>query len=105
MSLLTHIFTSALNTLSLIDHVVLPESLFDCIMIYKQVNSIDILSDYLPVLLHLSCTIDYSIETECTSDALWSRVDKTQIKIYREHLDMYLSDINVSEDLVQCANM
>ena len=28
-----------------------------------------------------------------------------QIKIYREHLDMYLSDINVFEDLLQCAEL
>ena len=27
------------------------------------------------------------------------------IKIYREHLDMYLSDINVSEDLLQCTEL
>ena len=77
-------------------------------MIYKQVDSIDNnISDHLPVLLHLNCNIDYSIETESVfiSNALWSRADATQIKIYREHLDMYLSDINVSEDLVQCAEL
>ena len=33
------------------------------------------------------------------------RADVTQIKIYREHLDMYLSDINVSEDVLQCAEL
>ena len=49
----------------------------------------------------------YSIETESVfiSNALWSRADKTQIKMYREHLDMYLSDINVSEDVLQCAEL
>ena len=107
MSSVTHTFISALNTQSLIDHFILPESLFDCIMVYKQVDSIDNISDHLPVLLHLNCNIDYSIETESIfiSNALWSRADETQIKIYREHLDMYLSDINVSEDLVQCAEL
>ena len=34
-----------------------------------------------------------------------SRVDETQIKTYRDHLDLYLLDINVSEDLVQCAEL
>ena len=67
-------------------------------MIYKQVDSIDNISDHLPVLLHLNCNTDYSIETESVliSNALWSRADETQINIYREHIDMYLSDIIVS---------
>ena len=64
MSSATHTFISALNTQSLIDPFILPENLFDCIMIYKQEDSIDNISDYLPVLLHLNCNIDYSIETE-----------------------------------------
>ena len=87
MSSVTHTFISALNTQSLIDHFILPEILFDCIMIYKQVDSIDIISDHLPVLLHLNCNIGYSIETESIfiSDALWSPADETQIKIYRKH--------------------
>ena len=67
-------------------------------------DSIDNISDHLPVSLHLNCNINYSIETDSVfiHTALWSNSDDTQIKIYREHLDMYLSDINVSEDLVQC---
>ena len=46
-------------------------------MIYKQVDSIDNISDHLPVLLHLNCNIDYSIETEGVfiSNALWSLAD------------------------------
>ena len=54
-----------------------------------------------------NCNIDYSIETESVfiSNALWSHANETQTKIYREHLDMYLSDINVSEDLLQCAEL
>ena len=40
MSSVTHTFISAINSHSLIDHFILPESLFDCIMIYKQVDSI-----------------------------------------------------------------
>ena len=94
MSSVTHTFISAINSHSLIDHFILPESLFDCIMIYKQVDSIDNISYHLPVLLHLNCNIDYSRETESVkkiSNAFWRRADETQIKIYREHLDMYLS--------------
>ena len=103
----THTFISAINSVTLIDHFILHESLFDCIMIYKQVDSIDNISDQLPVLLHLNCNIDYSIETESVfiSNALWSRADETKMKIYREYLDMYLSDINVFEDLIQCADL
>ena len=74
MSSVTHTFISAINRHSLIYHFILPESLFDCIMIYKQVDSIDNISDQLPVFLHLNCNIDYSIEAESVfiSNALWS---------------------------------
>ena len=64
MSSVTHTFISEVNIHSLIDHFILPESLFYCIMICKHVDSIDNISDHLPVLLHLNCNIDYSIETE-----------------------------------------
>ena len=50
-------------------------------------DSIENISDHLPVLLHLNCNIDYSLERESVfiSHALWSRADETQIKIYGEH--------------------
>ena len=107
MSSVTHTFISAINSHSIIDHFILPESLFDCIMIYKQVDSIDNISDHLPVLLHLNCNTDYSIETESVLFLMHCGVvqKKTQIKMYREHLDMYLSEINVSEDVLQCAEL
>ena len=79
MSSVTHTFIRAINSNSLIDHFILPVSLFDCIMIYKQVDSIDNILDHLPVLLHLNCNIDYSIEIESVSisNALWSRADES----------------------------
>ena len=54
MSSVTLTVISAINSQSLIDHFILLASLFDCIMIYKQVDSIDNISDHLPVLLHLN---------------------------------------------------
>ena len=83
MSAAIHNLVSALNTYSLIDYFMLPRGLFDFIMIYKQVDSIDNRSRSFTVLLHLNCYVDYSMETDrvFNSNALWSRKDETQIKI------------------------
>ena len=106
-SLITHTFISALGTHSLIDHFILTESLMDCILSYKQVDSIDNLSDHLPIVLHLNCNVEFATATTPTfiPKALWCHSDDIHIKVYREHLDLYLSDIIINEDLLCCITL
>ena len=53
MSSVTHTLISAINSHSLINHFILPESLFDCIMIYKHMDSINNISDEVKPVNHL----------------------------------------------------
>ena len=59
-----HTFTSIKYTKSLIDHFIISQSLSNCIIDYYTLDSIDNLSDHIPLFCILYCTIDRVMNTE-----------------------------------------
>ena len=57
VSSVSHTFTSVFDTHSLIDHFIATESLRDYILSYEHCDSLDRLSDHLPISLQMDCNI------------------------------------------------
>ena len=60
LSTVSYTFTSTVSTHSLIDHFIVTEGLSDYLLTYKQIESVDNLSDHLQIALYLNCNIEYA---------------------------------------------
>ena len=62
LSTISYTFRSTVSTHSLIDHFIVTEGLSDYLLTYKQIESVDNLSDHLlvPIAFHLICNIEYA---------------------------------------------
>ena len=62
VSLINYKFTSPCNTRSLIGHFIVSENIFDNVLYYTDIESVDNISDYLPIVLYLDCNVERATE-------------------------------------------
>ena len=100
-------FTGISNNHSLIDHFIVSQNLSNHVVHYFTEDSIDNLSDHLPLYLTLCCNHDDNIcsrntNNSNTSRKQWSSASDEQIKLYQLELNNRLACFSLPQHIVYC---
>ena len=102
----SYTFTSrpTVGTYSLIVHFIVTEGLSDYLLMYKQIESVDNLSDH---LLHLNCNIEYANQKklEFEHSPKWNSVCPADIDEYNRYLDKCLMEKPIPVQVIDCKNV
>ena len=107
LSTVSYTFTSTVGTHSLIDHFIVTEGLSDYLLTYKQIESVDNLSDHLPIALQLNCNIDYANQKklEFEPSPKWNSVCPADIDECHRCLDKCLMEKPIPVQVIDCKNV
>ena len=90
---------------SFIDHFILSDNLYDALLTFDNVDSVNNFSDHIPV----KCVIDYvmsyseNVNPVCNqSRPAWKKATVNQLSNYSQLLDEILGEIHVPFDAIQC---
>ncbi len=106
-------YTGPNNSFSLIDHFLISERLSTDILSYTTIDSINNISDHLPLLLELKChtpivlndCVSSNMSTSRAHAPLWSQATTDQIKQYQLRLDHYLHSMYIPYDVLYCSDV
>ncbi len=91
------------NVRSCIDHFLVSESLFNCIESYCVMHDGDNLSDHDVISIQLAISVKHtSIDVAQTCKLLWRNATSNQIDEYQNNLNILLSNIKLSEHVIEC---
>ena len=90
---------------SCIDHFIVSEDIYDCIVTCTVLHDGDNLSDHDVVCMELSLNTIYDmVDVEYESKPLWGKATQTNLSEYKHTLDTLLTNINIPVDAVLCKN-
>ena len=97
---------------SLIDHFVVSQNLIDTISHYFTADSVDNLSDHLPLFCHLSSVIENVLSAECdnietpyiTSKSHWHYASDKHIHDCHTDLDITVKSYTLPRRIITCIN-
>ena len=88
-------------------HFIDTGGLTDYLLTYKQIESVDNLSDHLPIALHLNCNIEYANQKklEFEPSPKWNSVCPADIDEYHRCLDKCLMEKPIPVHVIDCKNV
>ena len=90
--------------ISLINHFLLSENLFEKVITYNCLNDVDNVSDHLPVFMQFKIEICNNNNLKQNKSSInWKNETEEQIKTYRYILDSVLSNVKITS-LCYCSN-
>lgn len=92
-NLISHTYKGIRDCTSLIDHFIVSENIEGIIMSYYTCDSIDNLSDHIPLHVTMTCTMSSICDDPCSSPMsipLWDRATTNDITLYQKALDEQL---------------
>ena len=97
---------------SLIDHFIVSQNLVDTISHYFTADSVDNLSDHLPLFCHLSSVIENVLYAECdnietpyvTNKSHWHYASDKHIHDYHTDLDITVKSYTLPGRIITCIN-
>ena len=98
-------YTGINGSMSLIDHFIVSESIVSNIVDYFTVDSVDNLSDHLPLFFTYKCRIVSNITDSVpnfTPKPLWRSASIEEIALYHVELNRILSLFSVPDELLAC---
>ena len=99
-------FTGINDNHSLIDHCIISQNLIKNVTQYFTEDSIDNLSDHIPLYCSVCCRVDYDISSNSNLlsnfKAQWSYASKEQILAYQLDLDERLQLFSLSDNILHC---
>lgn len=92
---------------SIIDHFLICSTLYDVLVSYEKVSSIDNLSDHDAVTCSLSMSMEYCIfsNKDFVNHAVWSKASEHDIQEYKRHLDLLLNSISIPNGVLNCNDL
>ena len=102
-------FTGIKHNHSLIDHYIVSQNLLETISQYYTVDSVDNLSDHLPLFCHLSID-NNNVHSEhafigkpyVSNKSHWQHASKKQIHDYQTDLDKRLKSFTLPKRIISC---
>ena len=98
-------FCSQYNTTSVIDYLLLSNSLLDCVSTYNVIKN-NLFSDHIPVsmVLHLNSRNLNTCEREFNCKVAWHKVSDHDCEVYRTLLDSLIDEIHIGEEVLRCSD-
>ncbi len=93
---------------SLIDHFIVSKYISEGVLEYTQIESIDNLSDHLPISITINCNFPSPIMEQddyVASTPQWSRANEVHLLNYKYTLDCNLQLIDLPVDVLECSDM
>ena len=102
-----HTFIGINGTRTLIDHFLFSDNIIHDVIGYNTIDLIDNLSDHLPLIVLLKCSILHVHALPCIFNARpnWHWTDSKTIKFYKIVLDIKLKEIVFPVHLLSCTNI